>query len=296
MELRYLQTFLTVVAAGSFYRAAQQLNYTRSTVTFQMQQLERELGFPLFERRGKRMCLTREGEAVRPLAEQMLGDYRRMLAIGEPERGKLRVAVAESLLVYRLQPVIRRFREELPGVELEIHTAPCNGMSRLLLRGEADLAVHYAVEAEDDSLCGKQLAEYPLVFFGAAGLTEAERDFSTPGQRKNVSFLDMETDGFYRKTLNGALKTRDITLPEGIILGSVSAILQCAEDGLGVAVLPAFAVEKGLREGALREIDLPLSPGSVAVRCSRYRNRWVTPAMRRFLELLDATSQQSAAE
>ena len=71
MELRQLRTFQTIVEQGSYLRAAEVLGYTQSAVTAQIQQLERELGYPLFERLGRRMVLTAMGQEalqrVRPM-------------------------------------------------------------------------------------------------------------------------------------------------------------------------------------------------------------------------------------
>ena len=66
MELKYLQTLKTITEAGSFAAAAKRLNYTQSTVTFHIQQLEKTMHVALFEksaagwsspRRGIRSCL-----------------------------------------------------------------------------------------------------------------------------------------------------------------------------------------------------------------------------------------------
>lgn len=59
MELKYLQTFQTIIEEGSFTKAAEKLNYTQSTITFQMGQLEQELSAKLFERVGRRMMPTK---------------------------------------------------------------------------------------------------------------------------------------------------------------------------------------------------------------------------------------------
>jgi Transcriptional regulator len=58
MDLKYLTTIKTILETGTFQKAANRLNYTQSTVTFQIQQLESELGMKLFERIGRRMVLT----------------------------------------------------------------------------------------------------------------------------------------------------------------------------------------------------------------------------------------------
>ena len=58
MELKYLQTFKVILEEGSFSKAAEKLNYTQSTITFQIGQLEQELSTKLFEKIGRRMLPT----------------------------------------------------------------------------------------------------------------------------------------------------------------------------------------------------------------------------------------------
>lgn len=66
MDLRRFITLKTVVEEGSFLRASQKLCCTQSTVTFHIQQLEQELSVQLFEKIGRRMCLTSEGKRLMP--------------------------------------------------------------------------------------------------------------------------------------------------------------------------------------------------------------------------------------
>ena len=69
MELRNIKSFLKIAECGSFSQAANYLGYAQSTVTFQIQQLEEELGYSLFERIGKKISLTSYGENFLPLAK-----------------------------------------------------------------------------------------------------------------------------------------------------------------------------------------------------------------------------------
>ena len=66
MELKYLQTLKAITEAGSFAAAAKRLNYTQSTVTFHIQQLEQAMHVALFEKIGRRMVLTQAGHALMP--------------------------------------------------------------------------------------------------------------------------------------------------------------------------------------------------------------------------------------
>ena len=73
MELKYLNTFRTIVETGSFTKAAEKLNYTQSAITFQIDQLEQELSAQLFEKVGRRMALTKAGELLIPYVDEVLG-------------------------------------------------------------------------------------------------------------------------------------------------------------------------------------------------------------------------------
>ena len=72
MELRNLFTFLKIVETGSFSKAAEQLLYSQSTVTVQIQQLEEELHVQLFDRIGKKVYVTEKGQELHTYAQQMM--------------------------------------------------------------------------------------------------------------------------------------------------------------------------------------------------------------------------------
>ena len=86
MELKNLRTFQAVVDQGSYQRAAERLGYTQSTITVQIQQLEEELGVPLFERVGRRMVLTEAGERALPQTRELLEAADRLLECGRMGR------------------------------------------------------------------------------------------------------------------------------------------------------------------------------------------------------------------
>ena len=71
MDLRNLKTFISVAELASFTRAAEQLGFSQSTVSFQIKQLERELGAHLFERTRHAMKLPYQGREVLRYAYQM---------------------------------------------------------------------------------------------------------------------------------------------------------------------------------------------------------------------------------
>ena len=83
MELKYLVTFATILQCDSFQEAAQKLNYTQSTITFQMQQLENELHVQLFEKIGRKMAVTQAGRELVSYVDAVLQSVERLSNYGK---------------------------------------------------------------------------------------------------------------------------------------------------------------------------------------------------------------------
>ena len=235
MELKYLQTLKTITEAGSFAAAAKRLNYTQSTVTFHIQQLEKTMHVALFEKIGRRMVLTQAGHSLMPYVDNILNNMAQLEAHGndlsEPQ-GTLRVTAAESLLTYKLPPIIREFQEAAPTVQLSLRSADCNDMEALIMNGETDLCIHYDIGIGNTAIVADKLADFPLVLVGSPALDAQARDLTTPHQQKDLCFLCDSSNSLYKQALWGTLAARDILLKNHLVMGSISAITQCVLNGL----------------------------------------------------------------
>ena len=149
MELKYLQTLRTILEAGSFQKAAEQLNYAQSTVTLQIQILEQELSVKLFDKIGRRMVLTQAGKELLPYVDTVLEAVEQMENYGRKDReltGNLNVALPETLLNYKMQPVIEQFRQQAPNVRLSLQLSNCYLIREQVLSGGVDMGIHYDVD------------------------------------------------------------------------------------------------------------------------------------------------------
>lgn len=121
MNTKYLITFKSILETGSFQKAAQKLDYTQSTVTFQIKQLEQELSIKLFEKVGRKMELTQAGKDIIPYIETILQASEQISNYGKSPaelKGSLRIAVPDSILIYNLQQFIQVFLHEAPKYSL----------------------------------------------------------------------------------------------------------------------------------------------------------------------------------
>lgn len=127
VDVRQLRYFLAVVDAGSVHRAAEDLFVSQPSVSQALRRLERDLGADLFHRTGRWLVLTPAGRALVEPARDVL----RSLAVARTtvhavdglRGGRLLVSSMPSQAVSPLAPLIRRFRDRYPGVEVGVSTA-----------------------------------------------------------------------------------------------------------------------------------------------------------------------------
>lgn len=287
MELKNLRTFQAVVDQGSYEKAARFLGYTQSTITVQIQNLEAKLGLPLFEKIGRKMELTEFGKQVLDRTRPLLQAAEQLQELGKTDAipsGTLRVDMAETLLCYQMQPVIRAFRERAPQVRLIIRSRNCMQIAENTRNGTCDLGVGYDMDWNRELLEVESLGFREIILLASPSFSSP--DFVTPGQKKPVSLITDEPDSIFRRWLEDYLRKRDITLDATLELWSIETIKRCVMSDLGFTFLPRFAVGEELAAGTLVELTAPISGVRAPVLCAYRKGRWVSPAMALFQSLL----------
>jgi LysR family cyn operon transcriptional activator len=155
MNLRHLRAFTTIADTGGFARAAARLNLSQPALSRQIHALESELDVPLFDRIGRRVQLTSEGEDLLRRARRLLADAD---SIGERARslktgatGILRVGATPQVIENLLAEFLTRYRRRYPGVEVHLIE---DGGARLhgrLERGDVHLAMTATADTRFDT-------------------------------------------------------------------------------------------------------------------------------------------------
>ena len=293
MDLKYLNTFRTIVEEGSFSRAAERLNYTQSTITFQMGQLEGELSAQLFEKVGRRMVLSQAGRRLLPYVDQVLDAVDQMRFFQEDLtqcRGEITIGVAETLLCYRLPPVLKAFHRQAPGARLFLRSMNCYDIRDGLLAGELDVGLFYQeIGGLGDQLTTYPLGQCPVVLVAAPGVQALCPDFTAPGQRLPVPLLTNEPNSIFRQQVEGYLREKGIRMDHTIQLGSIPTIQRLVENEVGVTFLPRFAVEEALADGRLVELPVDMAAPTLSPVCAHHKGKWVSPLLQCFLDLVTQT-------
>src|SRR6516165_11925571 len=145
-----LRTFLTIVDAGGIHRAVARINLSQPAASRQINALEAALGISLFDRIGRRLKLTSEGEGLLRFSRRLLGEveafHERASALKKGETGILRVAATPMVIENTLSHFLGRYRRRYPGIEVQLVEEGGVAMPRRLELGD----VHLALMAVDD--------------------------------------------------------------------------------------------------------------------------------------------------
>jgi DNA-binding transcriptional LysR family regulator len=138
--LSELKTFIAVSQYGTFSGAGARIGLTQSAVSAQMQRLEEELGFALFDRTGRSATLNDAGRETLALAEEMMTLYARLSERGAvaAESGMLRVGAIASAQVSFLADALARFRHDRPGWRIRVVPGVSLGLLGQVDSGELD--------------------------------------------------------------------------------------------------------------------------------------------------------------
>ena len=291
MEFRQLNTFIQVAQFQSFSKAAEHLGYSQSAVTVQIRLLEQELHTRLFDRMGKRILLTSQGQEFLHCANTILYEVEKARCSMETEESELhnplRIGTIESLCFSKLPPIIHYFREHHPKVELRIITASPEELIALMEQNELDLI--YILDTPRWTKDWVKVMEIPenMVF-----VCSPHTSFATDAELSIAELLDKpffltEKDANYRQAFDQALAQRRLDLRPHLEISNTEFIIHMLEQNDGISLLPYFAVQKELEEGRLSLLTVTDIQIVMYRQILYHKSKFVTEEMKKFIYLAE---------
>lgn len=280
MELRHLITFKTIVEAGGFKRAAEELGYAQSSITAHIKELEEELEYPLFDRLGKNITLTQTGKRFLPYAVEIIDLYSKSKEVindtDEPS-GPLSIGASESLMIYWMPDIILYFMKLYPNVELTLKPIDYNNLSTQLKKGDIDIAVLVETSSwEQNELTIEKLKNEKLSLVQSA-------DIITTTSEQTMLYTEQSCS--WRPIFDNLIKAEGKTVSK-VELPSIEAIKKCVLCGLGTSLLPHFSVKDEIEKGRLKEIESTIPDTPIAIYTAYHKNKWISGNLNAFLNVL----------
>lgn len=286
MEIKNLITFLRVAELNSFTKAAQALDYSQSTVSFQIKQLETELNCLLFERINHTLLLTSEGRELLEYAKhvcQLTDEFHQRRAGEEEIRGYVHIVVPDSVCEAMIIENYADFFQRYPGIRLRFSTADTQDMFRMLDQNEADVMLTLDSHVYQTNYIIAKEVPMATHFFAGANSPLAKRKKLSVHEVVQTPMILTEKGMGYRKVLDEKLAQLSIEVDPVLEIGRTDIITSVLEDGKAVSFLPDFVARDKLQEGALVQLDVRDFEANIWQQLIYHRNKWISKALDTFI-------------
>lgn len=262
IDIHALQIFYEASRTGNFTAAARLLNLSQPAVSMQIKSLEDYLQVKLFEREGRSMRLTKAGQALVPMAQQILD-----LAASAEEAirasdgqvvGNLVIGCSATSANYVLPHLIARFQSLYPNVRVSMPIVSQDELHEKLSRGLYDFGVMSAAAACDEISCVPFFEDRVVLIAGAVHPFTAAPSIE-PKQLLNERFICQDRHSACRQVVGNALDPFGVDINQlhiSMEMGSPEAIVMAVEHGLGLSFVSMLAAAPRLALGRLAIIPL----------------------------------------
>lgn len=245
VTVKQIRGFVSVAEHGSFTRAAQTLRMTQSALSALVRELEDELGIRLFDRTTRRVELTEVGREFRASAHKLLADLDHAVhnahELVERRRGRLTVAAPPLLAAMMLPHAIAAFEREYPGIRIVVLDVPTDQIVARVRAGEADCGIGtFAADEEGIERTGVMRDTFMLFCRPDHALAKAAR--LTWRDLRDRPMIALTRASGVRALVDRMLARAGASAAPRYEVTQMTSALAFVEAGLGVAVLPSYAL------------------------------------------------------
>ena len=242
VDLRHLRAFVAIVDAGGFARAAARVNLSQPALSRQIHALEMELGVRLFDRIGRRVQLTSEGEDLLERSRRLLTDAEslgeRARALKGGQTGVLRVGATPQAMETLLAGFLPRYRRRHPGVEVHLVEDGGVRLPTRLERGDVSLAL---MPAGDARFHWRPLAPLYVLAVLPKGHRLSRRATLEIEELAGAPLLLPRRDFGSRQWFDAACQIAHLRPHVLLESGAPDTLVALARAGYGIAIVPSNA-------------------------------------------------------
>jgi len=307
LSLRQLEILKAVAETGSMAKAGRRLFMTGPGITQQVQQLEKTLGMPVFDRLGRRLQLTAAGERALAAANEVhsrLGILaKEMDALRKRDDGTLHLGILATA-THILPPLLAEFRRRSPGIAVHMAVSSREDLARRVLDGDVDLALMgrgaesgTQAAAAGGRLVREPFASNPHVIIAWPGHPLAGVRGIAPIELRHENLVQREPGSGTRAMLDAFLSMHRIVPRDRITVSGNEMAKHAVMSQLGISLTSMHTLFLELKTGALVRLDVDHTPIERTWYVVYHPERWLPPAAAAFRDyLLDEGARKVESE
>lgn len=288
MDLQSLNIFIQVAELNSFTRAAEKLGYSQPTISFQIKQLEKELGVQLFDRVGHTISLTEAGKSALHYA-QSICQLSQEMVMGDKKydvNGIVRIAMAESLVNPLIAKTFSDIKSKYPQLSINIMTGMTAELFDLLNHNEVDLICVLDSPVRDTS--------YIVVSEEEINVHTVVSKNNPLATKKNIKMDDLLSQSFiltekgmsYRRLFDEEMAKHKIEILPILEMSNPKSICNLVKEDLGISFLPDFVTNKAVEEGTIVPLHVKGLDIKIWKQLLYHRDKWVNSQMKALIQHL----------
>ena len=289
MQLRNLITFIHVAELGSFTKAADQLGYTQSTVSFQIKQLEEELDCLLFERINHTITLTERGQELVYYAHQvraLTDEFKEKTSREDQLAGHIRIVTPDSVCEDMVNSHYIDFHSKYPLISIQFATGDTAMLLDMLDHNEADIIItldrhcynkDYVI-AKEEQLSMHFVTNVASKFAGKQGLSI--RDIS------GEPFVLTEHGQGYRRVLDRELAKKHMEITPVLEIGRTDMITSILTQSNMISFLPDFATKHLVDAGVLCYLDICDVNVEIWKQLIYHKHKWLSKSLKTVIDYI----------
>jgi len=289
MQIENFKIFADLVETKSFSKSAKLNNITQSAVSQQARAMERHFKTLLIDRSQKQFQLTREGQRVYEASKEMLHQYDKLLSeLQEMKKvisGTIRISTIYSIGLHELPPFIKRFLHDFPSVNVRVEYRRSNLVYEDILHNSVDFGlVAFPVKV-------RQIEAIPFRNDRLVLITHPKHEL---GQKSDVElrelagqkFIGFDPDIPTRKAVDLIFRDNKLEIEPVMEFDNIETVKRAVEIDHGIAIVPHATVVQEAKQGSLAVVHFKGKEFSRPLAILHRKGRVLTPAMKKFIEIL----------
>lgn len=289
MELRNLITFIHVAELGSFTKAAEQLGYSQSTISFQIKQLEDELECLLFERINHTITLTQRGHELVSYAHKiraLTDEFKDSLIEEDSYKGHIHIVMPDSVCEEMTNNHYLDFYKRYPHISVKITTADTDVMMDMLDHNEADIIITLDSHTYNKDYIIADEMNLPVHFVASATSKFAKKKGLKITDIINEPFILTEYGQGYRRVFDRELAKKSLAITPVLEIGRTDIISSLISDSNMISFLPDFVTKKYVDEGKLCYLDVIDMKVDIWKQLIYHKNKWISKSLKAYIDFI----------
>ena len=289
MELRNLITFTHVAELGSFTKAAEQLGYSQSTISFQIKQLEEELDCLLFERINHTISLTERGCELVSYAHQvraLTDEFKENLNKEEELSGHIHIVTPDSVCDDMITTNYIDFHNKFPNISIKFTTADTLVMFDMLDHNEADIIITLDTHSYNKDYIIAKEEQLSMHFVASSNSKFAGKKNLKIKDIINEPFILTEYGQGYRRVLDKELAKRSLEITPILEIGRTDMITSLVAKGDMISFLPDFVTKEYIDSGELCYLDIKDMNMEIWKQLIYHKNKWMSKTLRTLINYI----------